>query len=183
MDRVLSFLEDLDWTQFFRIPYYACHESKLQSFQYSVLHCFVNCKHNLFLWNQIESDRCNNCQNVDSVEHFFYYCDTVKQLWYFVKNLIYMTFQIKFDYTVLEILLGIPCKRNTVMCVINFVILFGKKYIYNCKINQKYLSIDHFQNSLKSRIKTEIYMLKISAEDKASSNTLNFWEKLLVQCC
>ena len=50
-------------------------------------------------------------------------------------------------------------------------------------MNQKYLSIDHFQNSLKSRIKTEIYMLKISAEDKTSPNILNFWEKLLVQCC
>ena len=56
----------------------------------------------------------------------------------YVKKLIFEAFQIKLDYTVLEILLGIPCKKNTVMCVINFVILYAKRYIYNCKIYQKY---------------------------------------------
>ena len=82
---------------------------------------------------------------------------------------VYEAFQVNLDYTVLEILLGFPCERNTIMSVINFVILHGKKYTYNCKINLK----------LKSRIKVEIYMCKISVEN---NNLLEFWEKLLFQC-
>ena len=68
----------------------------------------------------------------------------VTPLWMPMKELIFAAFQMKLDYTVLEILLGIPCKKNTVMCVINFVILYAKRYIYNCKIHQKNYQITSF---------------------------------------
>ena len=50
-----------------------------------------------------------------------------------VTELIFEAYQIKLDYPVLEILLGIPCKKNTVMCVINFVLMYAKICIYICK--------------------------------------------------
>ena len=46
-----------------------------------------------------------------------------------MKELIFEEFQIKLDYTVLKISLGIPCKKNTVKCAINFAILYTKGYI------------------------------------------------------
>ena len=61
-----------------------------------------------------------------------------------MKELIFEAFQIKLYYTVLEILSGIPCKKNAVRCVINFVILYAKRYIYKCKIYQKNLSNNNF---------------------------------------
>ena len=37
------FLESLNWTQLFRLPYRISDEPKLQSFQYSIINRFLNC--------------------------------------------------------------------------------------------------------------------------------------------
>ena len=54
-----------------------------------------------------------------------------------MKVLTFEAFQIKVDYTVLEILLGIPCEKNTVMCVINFVMLYAKRLYRIVKYTKK----------------------------------------------
>ena len=54
----------------------------------------------------------------------FNFCNVVSRFWVHVKQLIFERFQIRLDYIVLEILLGTPCKKNAVIRVINFVILY-----------------------------------------------------------
>ena len=174
------FLETLDWTQLFRVPYQITKEPKLQSFQYCITNRFVNCNYNLFLWRQIDSELCDICHQIDTIEHFFYYCSVVNNFWIHVGNLIFEAFEIKLEYTVLEILLGIPCKKNTVMSIINFVILYAKRYIYCCRIHQRNLSINYFTGILKNRVKTEVYICKMSSEN--NGNVSNHWNVLLAKC-
>ena len=64
------FLESLDWTQLFRLPYCISHEPKVQRFQYSIINGFVICNYNLFLWRQVESNLCDAYHCIDSIEHF-----------------------------------------------------------------------------------------------------------------
>ena len=174
------FLETHDWTQLFRLPYQITKEPKLQSFQYCIKNRFVNCNYNLFLWGQIESAQCDICHQIDTIEHFFYYCNVVNNFWVHVGNLIFEAFEIRLDYTVLEILLGIPCRKNTVMSIVNFVILYAKRYIYCCWIHQRNLSINYFTGILKNRIKTEVCICKMSSETHL--NVSNLWNVLLVKC-
>ena len=47
----------------------SCKEVKLVEFQYKVLHNFVNVNRNLFKWGLINSPKCVNCENEDSVLH------------------------------------------------------------------------------------------------------------------
>ena len=95
------------------------------------------------------------------------------------QKFMYQTFEICLDFTVLEILLEIPCKRNTVMSIINFVILYAKRFIYCCKKYQKILSTNKFYASLRHSIKAEIYICKINSQtlnlSELNSAHINLW--------
>ena len=44
-------------------------------------------------------------------------------------------------------------------CLVNFCILYGKKYIFDCRINDNIVSIDRFKSKLKNRLEVEIYII------------------------
>ena len=58
----------------------------------------------------------------------------------------------------LDILFGIPFEED-MFIIINFCILYGKKYIYDCQINDETVSIDRFKTKLKNRLEVEIYIM------------------------
>ena len=91
-----------------------------------------------------------------------------------------LIFQVKIDLTVLEILLGIPCVKGSLLCQINFVILYSKWFVYTYK-RQTVLSFSHFKNIMKNRIKDEIYILNTKSTSP-NVDTLQHWDNLL-RCC
>ena len=92
-----------DWELINAIPYESTTETYLQSLQFILSHNFAE-------------------------------CDSVVEFWKFLKRWFISTFQFAINFTYLDILLGIPNydNGNDVM-ILNFVILFAKYYIYNCK--------------------------------------------------
>ena len=58
----------------------SCKEVKLVEFQYKVLHNFVNVNRNLFKWGLINSPKCVNCENEDSILHYLFRCENVKKI-------------------------------------------------------------------------------------------------------
>ena len=67
-------------------------------------------------------------------------------------------FQFVINFTPLDILLGIPNYDNSnVIMNLNFVILFAKYFIYDCKKNDKPVDFYHFQVKLKTRMIIEEY--------------------------
>ena len=108
------------------IPYESTAETYLQSLQFRIIHRYFPCRYNLHLWNIVGDNKCEFCNDADTLSHYFACeCDSVVQFVQFVIN-----------FTSLDILLGIPNydNSNDVM-ILNFVILFAKYYIYNCKKN------------------------------------------------
>ena len=53
---------------------------------------------------------------------------------------------------------NIPCKEN-IFRIINFCILYGKKYIFDYRINENIVSIDRFKSKLKNRLEVKIYIV------------------------
>ena len=49
--------------------------------------------------------------------------------------------------------------EEDVFQIINFCILYGKKYIFDCRINDNIVSIDRFESKLKNRLEVEIYII------------------------
>ena len=67
------FLEAANWCKLYKLPQQCTHETKLQSFQYTILQRFVGCSYNLFLWKLRESPNWAVCEEVDSIEHMFFF--------------------------------------------------------------------------------------------------------------
>ncbi len=69
-----------------KLSFSTLRNTKIQTFQYKILHRVILC--NKWLYNiQIkESAICNYCNEVDDIPHFFLKCSKVKEFWNMMKN-------------------------------------------------------------------------------------------------
>ena len=58
----------------------------------------------------------------------------------------------------LDIIFGLPGEED-IFLIINFCILYGKKYIFDCRINDNIVSINRFKLKLKNRVEVDIYII------------------------
>ena len=147
-----------DWELINVIPYESTADTYLQSLQFRIIHRYFPCRYNLHLWNIVGDNKCEFCNDADTLSHYFAECDSVVQFWKFLKRWFIRTFQFVINFTSLDILLGIPNydNSNDVM-ILNFVILFVKYYIYNCKKNAMPIDFFSFLVKLKSHLIIEEY--------------------------
>ena len=126
------FLETLDWKSIYTIPYVANKETFIQSLQYKILHRYFNCNYNLHIWKIKEASTCNYCNEIDTIEHFLFYCEKVTKFSGISAVFLSRMSNVNIEFTILEIVLGIHCINSySYMC--NFVILYGNLFIYQCK--------------------------------------------------
>ena len=151
-----------DWEQINPIPYECTSETYPQSLQYKIVHRFFPCKYNLHLWNMEDNNKCNYCNQVDTLGHFFAECVSVNSFWKSLKAWFLRTFEFCINFTPLDILLGIPNYETSIdINTLNFVILFGKFYIYSCKKCVMPIDFYNFLVKLKTRMVVEQYRCKI----------------------
>ena len=154
----MYYYADFDWPILFKIPYKVVRETDIHSLQYKIINRYIPCKVNLQLWGKSSSDKCRLCDEVDTIEHFFSQCTYNKFFWQDVSKLIQKAFDINIRLYDLDILFGIPFEED-MFIIINFCILYGKKYVYDCQINDETVSIDRFKTKLKNRLEVEIYIM------------------------
>ena len=71
-------------------------------------------------------------------------------------------FEFCINFTALDILLGIPnYGKNKDIDILNFVILFGKSYIYDCKKKEMPIDLYNFQVKLKTHMVIQEYRCKV----------------------
>ena len=106
------------------------------------------------------------------IEHFFFYCKCIHRLWDIVKFLSKDVLNFTFDGTLLEILLGIPCQKNTALQVLYLIILLTKQFIYISKKNDILILENAFHKTLCSKLETELYLLRLKGSDVEKGITL-----------
>ena len=137
------------------IPYQCARKTLLQSLQYKIIHRFYPCGYTLNLWN-LESDKCNYCEKIDTLQHHCVDCEQVGMFWRSVKAWTLRNFLLTIQYGTLDIVLGIPNdNKNLEINTLNFIIFFGKNYIKTCKTVKKAVDFYEFQISLKKRMVLE----------------------------
>ena len=144
------FLEKLSWKQIYLLPSKIVKATNLRSLQYRILHRFFNCNYKLFLWGLKESPACLECNVTDNLEHYFYYCDSVKSFWTKVEQWMNEIFSTNYNLAILDVLFGCLYVEKTLYYAINLILLYGKYFINKCKLGNKNLSWGHFQHMLKS---------------------------------
>lgn len=121
------------WEEIYTLPYHVARDTKLQAFQFKLIHCVLPCKKYLVNIHIKADATCSYCDSVDTLQHFFYTCQPVYALWNALSSWLtnYVDLHIQLDARTL--LFGIP-RSTKQSLVINFVILSTKFYIYRQRL-------------------------------------------------
>ena len=152
---LFPFLEHADWKTIFNTVYTVCKEPYLQSFQYKILHRTLNCNYNLFKWSIIDSGMCSFCHNnIDTLEHNLYYCYNTKVFWVRVNKWFMTVTQVKFNFSICEILFGIVVTStlDSHVFMFNYLVLLGKWYINSQKVKKRQLMFCEFLLFVKCKL-------------------------------
>ena len=176
------FLETIDWDAIYELPSKITKDLKLQNLQYSIVHRYAVCNYNLKLWQIKDSFDCQYCLHIDTIEHAFFYCSYVKVLWNILQKLNSDVLKVKFDLTVLEVLLGIPCEKFSPTHILNLLILASKQFIFKTRIKQHRLCEYAYMRFILEQVKAEVYLLKIMNKNVNESiliysHVIDFLEK------
>lgn len=150
------------WSKAYQSPYKYSRDTKLQAFQFRLLHRFIPC--NRFLRNiKIkEDDKCSFCPASDTIQHFLFECPIVVTFWAQIVAWFARETDLHLHVSLRTFLFGLP---DTVpnAGVINFILIFTRFYIYRQKLfHQASLHLMQFLRELRLRLHIEKY---ITAKD------------------
>ena len=85
------FLETIDWSNVYILPSIITSDLRLRSFQYSIIHRYFTCNYNLHLWKIAAESLCLYCGEIDTIEHYFYYCSMASLILGHLKTIVAAT--------------------------------------------------------------------------------------------
>ena len=148
-------LGDECWTRIFKNSFRITRETKLQSFQYKIIHRVIMCKKKLNEMRILDSPLCGYCQENDDLAHFFISCPYVKEFWVAIFEWISTVYETQLNIHDIEILFGIE-GDDEYREALNFIILIGKYFIYRHRINDIHiLNLYTFKADLRYRLKIQ----------------------------
>jgi hypothetical protein len=147
-------VEDSFWNLIYSTPFQLTRNSKVLMVQYKLIHRILAVNHNLKKWKRIDSDICDFCNEIDTIDHFIYHCETSSKLWQSILLWWKNSFEFSIPITALEIIFGIPNENNDhEINLLNTIILYGKYYIYTLKKQKKDLTLYDFLLTVKQELK------------------------------
>ena len=152
--------------------------SKILILQYKITHRIVACNSFLHQTKIRNNDICNFCNQVDSVRHFFFDCETTRQFWH---DLELWTNNIENSSEILDLNL-ILFGANPTSSLLAFLILFGKWFIYKAKIKKSPpINMRNFKLFPKSQYKIEKQALVLNFTSKKEKCFKTIWQSLFNQ--
>jgi len=150
------FLHDNDFCAIFKIPNILT-DAKIQSFQYKILNRIIPCNNMLYIWGIVESVACNLCEQIDTIEHYFFYCNSCKIFWQSLSAWLNELFEVYIPIKITDVLFGITHRKtqDEIMSILNVIIMYGKWFIHIRKLEQKTFSFSSFLRYLKYALKVE----------------------------
>ncbi len=74
-------VEPHKWKRIFKMSFITVRGTKIQTFQYKIIHNIISCNQWLYNIKIKENNKCTFCNDIDNLPHFFLKCDKVKQFW------------------------------------------------------------------------------------------------------
>ena len=146
-----------DWEKIFCLPYKICRSTRLQSFQYRILHRTITCNHWLFNAKIKDNPNCETRNCDDTLEHFFVSYNEVKDFWSALNrwwNRRYSVLATTYSITDTDIIFGILSSEKYVLNL-NFILVLAKKYIHDCKMTSQNITFLSFLVLLRQELSFE----------------------------
>ena len=149
-------LEDNCISEAFLLPIRVCSEPYLRSFQYKVLSSILFTNEILFKIGYIPSPNCSFCQDTkETKNHVLFTCPFSYSFWMDVIANILNNISSCGCLLLSDVIIGI-LKEG--MDLVNYVIILGKSYLWNCRHKDIKPSISHFERILEKKYETQKYI-------------------------
>lgn len=169
------------WSGIFKIPFKTLRDTKVQTFQYRLLHNIIPCNQWLCNLKIKNSNICDYCNEIDDIPHFFLYCPKVNDFWKYWANWWenISTTNITNCLDISEcILFGFPGNEDETQ-VLNYCIIYTKYYIYIQKLfNKNQLEMHACLTQIKHSLNTEQNICNSQNKKHKFKKFLNIYENL-----
>ena len=144
--------------------------SKVQWFQYRIIHRILGTNEFLFKIRQKDNDKCIFCKEfTETIQHIFWTCPKISELWELLSLWIFEKTQIELPLNLDIVLLG-NLQKTDMNNIRNLIILLSKYYIYKTKMKEERVNIIALRNHLRENLKIEkeIFFLKNNSLEQAN---------------
>ena len=130
-----------------QMPYKCTKSTKLQTFQFQLVHRFIPTNKFLYVRRIANSPSCQHCGSDDTIIHYFFACQSVRAFWGDVFQFINRnTYPARYANEVRNILFGIVDAPP----VVNLLILIAKHYLYLSKRSDRVGRMEAYLGYVKS---------------------------------
>ena len=160
-------IEDIDWDYIYQIPFLVSRDTAIQSLQYKIINRYFPCNYVLSKWYPEHSDKCNHCQNIDFLEHYFFLCPNLEIFWNGLSRWWLSNIECTFKLTPVDVIFGI-CNPNddNVISIINYCILMAKYYIAETKKNENEPNLYDYLRFIKHKLELDMVNSKIENKEQ-----------------
>ncbi len=162
-------IEEEDWVNIFALPYSCTRETRLQAFQYRIIHRILPCRKWLHTLTVVDSNLCILCNEVDDIEHFLFSCSTTRMFWKHLERWWNRLPLCKVSLTLKHIVFGVYYDLPY-FAEVNFIVLLAKHYIYLKKHYEQEICFFAFLGILKHKLTIEEQIHKMN-------NTLDIFNR------
>lgn len=154
----LTKLDGSAWSDIFKMSFTSTRETKLQSFQYQLIHRITPTNKWLYDKHLRDDPLCKFCTLTDNIPHFFIWCENASKFWRSFFRWWIRTTEINIsDDDIFDecILFGYPGEDNMIT-VLNYCVILAKYYIYIKKLKDtNNLDLYEFLVMLKGKLLLE----------------------------
>lgn len=150
------------WSTIFKLPFKTVRETKIQSFQYKIINRIFPCNYYVSKFKKDISDKCEVCNDyVDTLEHYFFYCNSVKIFWNSFSRWFTCLTNENINIEVKDVIFGF-LENTTFNHVLNFCIYYAKWHLYRQKLQGKEIFLHTYLVEMKHILEIEEYIHKIN---------------------
>jgi hypothetical protein len=125
-------IEDYNWSCIYCIPFSVTKDTKLQDFQYKLIHRILITNPVLYKCGLKETELCTFCtETKESLVHIFWKCNYVRNFWLSISNFLKICC-LSLPFNAKDIILGLT-EHSSAQGTINNVLIILKYYIYVCR--------------------------------------------------
>ena len=164
-----------NWQKIYELPYKCCISTMLQSLQFRVLNRYIPTRKFLCTRNVVGSRLCPRCFEVDSLQHFYYECQEIQELWNIILAQVKNIFRLPGEFiAVSTVLFGYV----NAVSVVNLIILLGKQYVTNCKVGYN-IRVPNKEQFLRTIVNQHNAEKIIATKHNKMESFWKKWEKIV----
>ena len=160
-------LSDDNLREFFLLPHSVALESYVKAFQYKVLHNILYTNRKLFKIGFRTDDVCTFCEaEQETLYHILYQCSYSRRFWNDFESYWYLLTNQQVRLSLQNVIFGIISKQCPSTQLLNYFIIVGKLFLWDCRRNQIKPTIKGYQNKIANKYETESKIKKTDYFEK-----------------